>query len=240
MICPAQRDSQQAARRPRCSAFTLLELLVVIGLIAALSVFLLGNLASGGKSGALQSAQATVANMLVATRMKAMASGQSVRFLVNVDQNSTAQPSRFLRYIAIQIQMSGGWQPAAEAYLPDGAYLIPGNFASIPAGLFAANTATAWVKSDGSNLRSTALQNGNISAETINSPTAEQWVYLTISAPGTTANSGDIILAFGKRRPPGTYAAGESPVELENPEEVRGLTLSSYGVTALINSRASF
>ena len=51
---------------------------------------------------------------------------------------------------------------------------------------------------------------------------------------------GDIILAAGHVRPPGSYLAGESPVELESPENVRGLTLSSYGVPVLINARASF
>ena len=44
----------------------------------------------------------------------------------------------------------------------------------------------------------------------------------------------------GRFRPPGTYQPGESPVELDNPENVRGLTLSAYGVPALINTRASF
>jgi prepilin-type N-terminal cleavage/methylation domain-containing protein len=226
--------------RRQSRGFTLLELLVVVGLIAALTAVLIGGLGGGGKSAALQSAQATMANLVTAARVKAMATGQSARVLVHVDQNSTAQPVRFMHYVALQVQVAGVWQLAADAYLPDGVYVVPGNFATIPAGLFATNTSAAWVKSDGSALRSTALRSNQITAETINSATAEQWVSFSIAAAGTTAQWGDIILAAGKLRAPGSYTAGESPIELENPEAVRGVTLSIYGVPALVNGRTSF
>lgn len=219
--------------------FTLLELLVVVGLIAALSFVLIGGL-GGGRSAALQSAQATLANMVTAARSEAMATGRSARVLVHIDPASPAQPARFLRYLALQSQSATGWQTMTDAYLPEGIYIVPGNFTSIPAGLFAANTSTPWTKVDGSALRSTALRSNQTGAETINSPGAEQWVRITISASGTTAQGGDLIVASGRRRPPGSYQSGESPVELDNPESVRGLTLSAYGVPALINSRASF
>ncbi len=221
-------------------AFTLLELMVVIGLIAVFSFFIAGGLAGGGKSAALQTAQATMANLVTAARTKAMASGQSARVLVHVDPTSTSQPLRYLRYVAVQTQTTTGWQTVTAAFLPDGIYVVPGNFSSIPAGLFAANPPTPWTRSDGSALRSTALRSNQITAETINSPAAEQWVSFALSSTAGTAQSGDIILTAGHVRPPGSYLTGESPVELESPETVRGLTLSAYGVPALINSRASF
>lgn len=227
-------------KAPAPRAFTLLELLVVIGLIAAMSFFLVGGLAGGGKAAALQSAQAILVNMITVTRSKAMATGQSARLLIHVDAASTNQPLRYLRYVAVQAQGSGGWQTIADTYLPEGIYVVPGNFSSMPAGLFAANTTSLWTKADGSVLRSTALRSNQISAETIGGPATEQWVSVTISANAGTAQSGDIILASGRSRPPGAFQTGESPVELENPENVRGLTLSSYGVPALINARTSF
>ena len=61
----------------KSGGFTLLELLVVVGLTAALSFVLIGGLGGGGKSAALQSAQATMANLVTAARVKAMATGQS-------------------------------------------------------------------------------------------------------------------------------------------------------------------
>jgi type II secretory pathway pseudopilin PulG len=232
--------SPLTASLPPRAAFTLLELLVVVGLIAALSFFLLRGLGGGGQSAALQSAQALMANLVTAARTKAMAGGKSSRVLIQVDATGSNQPLRYLRYVALQTQTGGGWQTITDVFLPDGVYVVPGNFSSIPAGLFATGTSVPWTKSDGSALRSTALRTNQITSETINSTEAEQWVSFTISASAGTAQSGDIILAAGRRRPPGSYQTGESPVELVNPENVRGLTLSSYGVPAFINARNSF
>lgn len=229
-----------AVLRSVSSGFTLLELLVVIGLVAGLSFFIAGGLSGSGKLAALQSAQSALVHLVTAARTKAMASGQSARVLVQIDATSTAQPLRYLRYVAVQTQSSTGWQTTVETYLPDGIYVVPGNFSAIPAGLFAPGTTTSWTKADGSALRSTALRANQITAETINSAGTEQWVSITISANAGTMQSGDIILATGRVRPPGSYLAGESPVELDNPDSVRGLTLSSYGVPALINARTSF
>jgi len=247
--CPLSLRRQQRGRGPvlrgfvRCEVgFTLLELLVVIGLIAALSLVLIGGLGGGGKSAALQSAQATLATLVSATRTKAQAGGGRARLLINIDPTSTAEPARFLRYAAIQIQVAGVWQPVpvVEIYLPEGIYVVPGNFATIPAGLFPASTATPWIKTDSSSLRSTALRANQVLSLTLNGTTPEQWVSVSFASAGTTAQSGDIILAIGRKRAPGTFAVGESPVELVNPETVRGLSLSSYGLPTQINDRASF
>ncbi|MBI2515403.1 MAG: hypothetical protein HYV95_00670 [Opitutae bacterium] len=228
--------------RRSIAAYTLLELLVVVGLVAGLSFFLVGGLRGGGRSVALQSGQSTLANLVTAARTKAMASGQSARILVHVDPGSADASTRYLRYLVLQVQAGGVWQPVpvAEAYLLEGVFVVPGNFANMPAGLFAADTVTPWTKSDGSPLRSTALRTASITSEIINSTAAEQWVSITFAAAGTTAQSGDLILALGKIRPPGSSAPGDAPVELENPEEVRGLALSAYGLPVLVNGRASF
>jgi type II secretory pathway pseudopilin PulG len=229
----------EVPHRRDVGGFTLLELLVVVGLIAALSFFLIGGLRSGNTA-ALQSAQALLANLATAARAKAMATGQSSRVLVQIDAGSGTLPPRFLRYVVLQTKVASGWETIAGAYLPDGVYVVPGNFSIIPAGLFAAGAAIPWEKVDGSALRSTALRANQVTIESINGAGAEQWVSFTISANAGTAQSGDLIVAAGRPRPPGSFAAGESPVELINPETVRGLTLSSYGVPALINARTSF
>lgn len=237
LVAPVPRRSAGSAE-----GFTLLELLVVVGLIAAFSFFLLGALRGGGQAAALQSGQATLANLVTAARTRAMASGESARLLLHVDPGSPEAARRYLRYLVLQVQSGGVWPaaPAAEIFLPEGVLVVPGNFPTIPAGLFATNPASPWTKSDGSPLRSTALRAASITSEAINSPVAEQWVNITFTASGTTAQSGDLILALGQVRPPGSFAPGESPVKLANPEQVRGLALSVYGVPVLVGSRAGF
>jgi type II secretory pathway pseudopilin PulG len=232
-----QRRATRAPQPRATRAFTLMELLVVVGLIAALSLVVLSAL-NTSRGSALQAGQGTMANLLVAARSKAAATNQSVRLLVNFNPTSTDQPSRYLRYVVLQVQSGTAWQSVTDAYLPDGVFVIPGNVA-IPTGLFA-STDNAWTKTDGSDLRSTTLRNNNSVTDAINGSTTELWLCLPIAATGTTSASGDLVLAAGRARPPGSFAPGESPVELVNPEEVRGLTVSQYGVAMLINSRSSF
>jgi len=224
-------------RSSRSRAFTLLELLVVVGLISALALFVLGAL-QPGRGAALQAGQAIVANLLVAARTKAVATNRPVRLLVNFEPTRDAPPIRYLRYVVLQFQAASGWQSVADVFLPDGVYVVPGNGA-VPTGFFGAME-TAWTKPDGSLLRSTALRESNAVNEAIDGARVERWLAFPLSAMGTTASSGDLILAAGRPRSPAELAPGESPVELVDPEQVRGLTISQYGVATLIDSRAGF
>lgn len=222
------------------SAFSLIELLVVIGLIGALCLPFVGVVGGGEKSTALRSAQAMLANFIITARVKALASGASTRVLLQVDANHPSQPPRFLHSLALQLQTAGGWQTVAELSLPDGVYVVPGNFTRLPAGLFADAAASAWTKAAGSALRSTALRDNQLTTEAINAGGAEQWVGIVMAPNGHTAQSGDIVLTVGRVRSPAPSPGGESPVELYNSALVCGLTLSAYGVPALINDRTGF
>ena len=222
------------------NAFTLVELLIVVGLIGALSAFLLGGLGGGGKSAAQQSAQSALIGIITVARTKALSTGQPSRVVVNIDATSSAVPARFLRYIAVQTQASAAWQTIMETYLPSGVYVVPGDFTSLPANLFLEDSG-AWVRVDGSTpMRSTVLRSTQITTETINFGSAEKWVSFTIGAVGTTAQSGDLMLALGRERVPGSFTEGDSPVQLFNRENVRGVSLSSYGLTVSIDGRQSF
>jgi len=222
------------------AAFTLMEVLAVLGLMVALSAFLVGRLGGINRSASLKSAQALVANLVGLARTKAVASGQSCRILWQVDPLGDGESRRYLRYMVVQLQTAGGWQTVTDAFLPDGVYVVPGNFAALPSGLFAFTAAVPWTKVDGTDLRSTALRSNQISSETINGIDSEQWVSIVFSSFGTTLQSGDIVMGLGHRRAPGTYGLDGAPIELDPPAAVRGLTLSAYGLPTLINSRTSF
>lgn len=231
------------ARAPS-AGFTLLEVLVVIGLIAGLSFVLIGGFGGGARSAALQSAQSTLANLIMAARVKAMSSGQATRVLVQIDPASPEAGSRYLRCLVLQVANGGNWDTQTEAFLPDSVGILPRDITT-PANLVAPGK--TWTRpSDGSSLRSTALRAAITSfpdAEVVlavNSPTAERWAAIKFTALGTTQNSNDLVLASVVRLAPGSYLAGESPVQFDNPDNVRGLSLSSYGVPTLVNSRASY
>ena len=225
---------------PDRRAFTLIELLVVMALIATLSFFLISTRSESGRASSLKAAQALFSNLVTLARTQAMASGQSCRLLINVDPAGAGDPRRYLRYAVVQYQTASGWQTVTDAFLPELVYVVPGNFSTLPAGLFAAGGNVPWTKVDNSALRSTALRSNRIASEAINGGAVEQWVNITFSSTANTTQSGDIILINGRPRAPGSFAEGESPVVLENPGNVCGLTLSVYGVPALINSRTSF
>jgi prepilin-type N-terminal cleavage/methylation domain-containing protein len=241
MIVRTSRDqSPDAGMLPKRTGFTLIELLVVIALIAGLTALLLGNLGAGGNNLVLKSAQAAVAGTFTVARAKAMSSGQPFRVLVNIDPTSSVKPERFLRYLVLQTQSATGWQTITDLYLPEGAYVVPGDFTSLPGGLFSEGTAF-WVRSASSTaLRSTVLRSSQISTETIESSTAEEWVSFSIGAAGTTAQAGDLVLALGRQRAPQSYVAGESPIELYHRDSVCGIAFSSYGLAILVGDRSGF
>lgn len=222
------------------AGFTLVELLVVIALIAGLTAFLVGDLAGTGRTPVLRSAQASVSGILAVARIRAIATGSASRLMLNIDATRSVTPPRFLRYLVLQTQTSSGWQSVTELYLPDGIYFVPGDFTSLPDGLFV-DGASAWVKSDATTaLRSTIFRSAQIVTETLNSTVAEQWVSFSISGVGTTAQAGDLVLALGRTRAPGAYSDGESPIELYHRDSVCGLTVSAYGVPVAINDRTGF
>lgn len=220
-------------------AFTLLELLVVLGLIAALSFVLIGGLGGGGKSAALQSAQATVANLIAAARVKAVASQREARVLFHIDPNSPLAAERYLRYYALQQRnASGAWETTQTGVLADGVGVLPRLITS-PSNLVAPGL--NWTRpSDNGALRSSAFRAAAEEVLEIDGLIGERWTAITIAAFGTTTNSGDLVLGALTRLPPTETTAGLSTVQFSNPEQVRGVSLSGYGLAVLVNERSGF
>lgn len=229
-------------------AFTLLELLVVIGLIAAMSFFLVGGLAGGGAAAALQSGQATLANLITTARTKAPATGRKTRLLVNADAGA---PERYLRHLVLQVARQAGsspanWDTLATVTLPEGVYVVPSSLTQ--AGGLVVNPAD-WkrVTDPAADLVSDLFTNQSLSVLLEGDASAQLWTGVSFTFNGTLAAlgggpppKGALIITLGARRPPGGYQAGESPVRLANPQAVRGLFLSAYGVPTLLNERSSF
>lgn len=231
--------------RPQSSGFTLLELLVVIGLIAAMSVLLVSGLTGTGKSASLQSAQATLSNLVTAARTKAPATNRKVRLLVNADPGA---PDRYLRFIVLQLARQPGaspsdWDTLQSLSLPAGAYVVPG----LMTGLVADVTQWKRVSDPAEDLASDLFKNQSLTCQIEGDTTAQLWTGVAFTPNGTLAAlaggpppKGSIVIALGQARAPGTYAAGVPPVQLTGAQTVRGLVLSAYGVPALLNERNAF
>lgn len=213
-------------------AFTLIELLVVVALIAGLSIFLIAGWRDN-KAAALQSSQTVVGNLLSAARMRAVASGQGARLLFHIDAESPWAARRYLRYVVLQVSDGAEWTTVSEAYLAPDVYVVPRDPTAME-GLLPEGV--AWTRpSDGGTLRSTALRATDEVTLEIGAATVERWAGIGFSERGSTASSGDVVLAVGRKN-----AGGAIAVVLESPELVRGFALSRYGIATEVSGRAGF
>jgi type II secretory pathway pseudopilin PulG len=229
-------------------AFTLLELLVVIGLIAALSAALVGGLGGGGQAAALQSGQATMATLITAARTKAPATGRKTRLLINADPTAV---ERYLRRVVLQLARQTGaspadWDTVVEVDLPDGVYIVPVALTQ-PAGLVALPSEWTRPSDSRAELASDLFQGQTIAVLLPGDSAAQNWMGIAFTSNGTLAGIGTgqppkgfLVIAAGVRRAPGSYQSGEAPVQLVKPRAVRGLVLSAYGVPALLNDFMAF
>lgn len=227
-------------RTPRSRrAFTLMELLVVIGLIAALAAGFTVAVGGSNRSVALESAQASLANFVSAARGRAVASGRPVRILVR-NQTDRQDYRRLLVLLHLRTAGSdegfaGNWDVVSTLELPGGIYLLP-DASQMPANLLA-NSAT-WLGGSGAAMRSSVLFNLTFSFNFDGQ--IESWEYFGFTEYGTNAGtSGDLVLATGRNLGPDP-ATPAGRLELSNPDAVRGLTLSNYGVARLVHDRHGF
>lgn len=231
--------------RPLSPGFTLLELLVVIGVIAAVAVLLFSGLLGSGRAASLQSSQAMLVNLVTAARTKAAATGHKTRLLVHVDP---AVPDRYLRLVLLQVGRTTGaspaeWDTVQAVALPPGVFVVPASLTGLvtdPAKWKRVSDASADLDSD-------LFTNQNLTYTLDGDPFAQTWTGVAFTPNGTLAAlaggpppKGFVVLALGQLRTPGTYGAGQPPVQLSETPAVRGLVLSAYGVPALLNDRNAF
>jgi hypothetical protein len=206
-------------------------LIVVVGLVGALSIALVRGF-GGGKTAALQSGQAVVANLLSAARDRAVANGTTTRLLFN---QSPAGPRRYLHYLVLQEQVSSGgpWQVVTDAFLSQGVCVLPEQ-SNAPTGLLA--DPDGWITSSGGTLDSSALSVLTEEAAVAAYPD-DSWSMITFSSAGAPDPPGGlIVLATARTVPPGESL----PVQLLDPQNVRGVRLSRYGVPVRLNGRSEF
>jgi type II secretory pathway pseudopilin PulG len=235
------------ARGP--NAFTLLELLVVIGLIAAMVLVLAGGFTGSGKSAALQAGQALMSNLVTASRTKAIATGKRTRILLPLDFSNSTQ---VLRLIVLQTIRDPDaavlqWDTFETVMLPEGVYLSPRDPSAYP-GMLAPGL--DWRRRPTSSIvlgssifdgapQTIDLQDGTEPMLCEGIVFTERGTLAKLDGTGISLTSLPFafVVMSGRKLP---SDAGSYPVQFDNPNSARGLIVSTHGVPALINSRESF
>lgn len=210
-----------------------MEMLVVIGIISifagVVGFGILRN--SGSATVGLQAGQSILVGLLTQARSQAVLTGRDAALLVN---DNPANATRYRRYLCVVVRdASNVWQPVdTGVYLPTGVYVVPR----------VALTATDVDGGDWSVVDSSALQLAE-SALAIEAPAAstEAWIGIGFTARGTTTSgsggiNGNIVLATGRAQP----AGASRPFLYTNPDGVRGVAITVYGLTRMLNDARDF
>lgn len=217
-------------------AFTLIELLTVIGIIAIFSGIVVLAMRGGDKSQARDATVTTLASLIVSARSQAALKGVNAAVLIHAD---TANPDRYRRYAVVGLTnpSTSSWEPIDAGFsLPAGVYVLT-SVNPLPTsgpGLHKLSSED-WTRSSGGELRSTAL-NSTVT-QAVNSATSELWTYIAFTPRGaTTGSAGDIVVANG--RP--LSGAAPASILLEGSDNIGGISVSSYGAVTILRHREDF
>ena len=217
--------------RWRVRAFTLVELLVVVGLIALLAGGIglaLGD--SGGNS--LAGAQTTLASLVATTRAQAAVNQTEARLLVYGSRPPGGDQEKFLRLLqVVRAEPAGSntWIPVGTAVtLPRGVYVVP----NPPTGLLAAGVIWPTNPSPVSTLNAPTFN------PVLNTVAFGPSYWLEFKADGT------LNTALGAQASPRLaltvgIVANNLP-QFTNSGNVRGLLLRPSGAVSFVNDAASF
>jgi len=204
-------------------AFTLIELLVVIGIIAVLAGGIGLAMRDNNPGSALRSAQGLALSSLSAARGQAALSQNNAQLIVQAD-NADDRFLRSIRVVVYDTTVSGNWrQVGGEILLPVGVYVVP---PSAITGVTFDSTNGAWTAKQSTFFVSgglPSLSTGDSSKLLISNP---------ITSLGTVSQGGRIVVATA-------HKSGATSIVFDNPDSVRALDISRYGVASLINEADS-
>ncbi len=226
-----------AAARRFSSAFTLLELLVVVGLIALLAGGLGFALADAGGN-SLATAQSTIASLVGSARAQAAVHQTSARVYVYGLRPPNGDAGKFLRLLQVfreEPAGSGTYQAVGDAvYLPRGVYVVPPSTTGLLASGIVWPAANPGLLSTFATPQPQALRPAQPAGAAFGG--AVTGYYIEFAADGT---SNPAIQPYGKLVVATAALASNLP-QFNNPAAVRGVLLRASGAISFVNDPASF
>ncbi len=216
--------------------FTLIELLVVIGLIAVLAAGIGLSMRDGNPSSALRAGQNSLVGLLSSARGQAALNQTDAMIIVDVTAGEEA-----LRSLQVVVRTSTNpdkWRPVGDPILlPQGIYVVPPSGVATPAVLTGSWTnkrrSRGFYSTDAKTLSERDVD-ATYTIPKTNAFDSHTYLEFTIfSSLGAVSGSDGVLLVTSGRR------SGASEITMDNPEFVRGVYLSRYGVPTFLNESDS-
>ncbi len=215
--------------RRRCantSAFSLIELLVVMALMTALSIPAYLRIREGRDTRSMMAAQDLIAGQLAAARNHAIVSRKACRLLVYSDRDDSTPDELKLRCLLVAVANEDGMWRAVE--LP---VCLPGNIRLVPRTAPPSSHPGGWADAPVSRLPNAAVHSILV-GDRLQSVSCYP---VEFNALGNTTGA-TLVLSPAVVQP----TAGSKVISFNHPGEVSGIRVSQYGALTRVPNASAF